>query len=269
MSQPGAEKDQAGREFEALLAALPRKSSAAQPRTVTVNPRAPLGNAEFETLLNEFRSLSNPPPSAGVTKTPASPTKKSANGFRSPPAPESLVEMLEAFACERDRLVSRREAIHDEAALKAIEGIDRLTTNLQIALMRDQPDKILLLRSIGQHFALPLADVSRTLGRNEVEIDEKKGVCTGEDWLPVHFLGASRSRKEVSVPTPVHGHIVIAAGPDGALALCVESVVGVVSATLAPLGDILQGAQGLKGVAITGGGMHALVLDVNRLAREA
>jgi hypothetical protein len=262
MAQPGAEKDQAGREFEALLAALPRKPAAMRAGTGGVSPRAPLGDAEFEDLLGEFRGLGNSTPAGEMARSAAR-----LAGFCFSPPSADIVEMLDAMARERGRLASRRDAIQDETALAAIESLDRLTTNLQIALMRDRPDKILLLRSNGQHFALPLAGVSRTLGQDELEFDEKKGIRAGEDWLPVRSLGACRHGNDA--PVPAHGYVVIAAGPGGALALGVESVVGVVTATLAPLDAILQGARGLKGVAITDAGVHALMLDVNRLARGA
>lgn len=264
MGRPGAEQDQAGREFEALLAALPRRSSATPPHAGVVYPRTPLGDVEFENLLDEFRSLSNPASAAEATKALASSARKSVTGLHPRPAPENLLGMLNTLGRERGRLMSRRDSIQDEAALKAIEGLDRVTTNLHIALMRDRPDKILLLRSGGQHFALPLAEVSHTFWHDELEFDEKKWVRVGEDWLPVRSLGVHRHGNDASVP--VHGYVVIATGPDGALALCVESVVGVVTATLAPLDVILQGAQGLRGVAITDAGVHALMLDVNRLA---
>lgn len=270
MGRPGAEKDPAGREFEALLAALPRKPSAARVRAADTEPRAPVGDAEFEDLLDKFRGMDGPAPRAQAAAARASSAGLSATAPRSRPTPENLLDMLDTLDRERRRLMSRRDAIRDEAALTAIRGLDRVTTNLQIALMRDLPDRVLLFRSHGQHFALPLAEVAGTYGRDELEFDEKKGArARGEGWLPVRFLGAPGRGNVGHVSVPAHDHVVIAAASDGALALCVESVVGVMSATLTPLDAILQGAQGLRGVAITETGAHALVLDLGRLGRGA
>lgn len=267
MSRSGAEKDQAGREFEALLAALPRRSPAARPPAQAVT--APLSDVQFENLLNEFRSLSSPTPlRRHEGHTPVTPTKKPESGLPRDAQPD-IVAMLDALARERDRLTSRRDAIHDETARQAIENLDRLTTNLQIALLRDRPDRVLLLCAAGQHFALALSEVTCTLGSDEVEFDEKKGVRVGDDWIPVRLLGAYRQKKNLPAQGAGSDRIVIVTAGTGALALRVEAVAGVACAAFAPLDAILRGAHGLRGMAVTEAGVHALVLDTGRLTQKA
>jgi hypothetical protein len=262
MSRSGAEKDQAGREFEALLAALPRRSPAQR-------DAAPLGDAQFENLLNDFRSLSSPtPPRRYAGPAPATPARKPESGLPRDAQPD-IAAMLDALARERDRLTSRRDAVHDETAFEAIENLDRLTTNLQIALLRNRPDRVLLLCAAGQHFALALSEVTCTLGSDEVEFDEKKGVRVGDDWIPVRLLGAYRQKKNLPAQGAGSDRIVIVTAGAGALALRVEAVAGVACAAFAPLDAILRGAHGLRGMAVTEAGVHALVLDIDRLTQKA
>jgi hypothetical protein len=269
MSRPGAGKDQAGREFEALLAALPRRQSAAPPRAAARSSRAPVGDSEFENLLNEFRSLSNPAASVSATKMPVAAPRKPAVDIHHAPGQDSLVQALDVLGRERDSLLARLDTIHDESARKAINGLNRQITHLQITVMREQPDKFLLLRAGGQHFALALGDVVRVLWHGEAECDDKKGVRHGADWLPVHALSARQQGKHAITSAPATDDVIaVVSSADGALAIRVDSVAGVVSATQAPLDAVLQGAQGLKGTAITETGLHALVLDVDRLAQR-
>jgi len=266
MSRSGAGKDQAGREFEALLAALPRRPSAAPAPAAARSSRAPVGDSEFENLLNEFRSLSNPAAPVSVAKAPAASPRKPAGSIQHAPGQENLAQALDALGRERDSLMSHLETIHDESARKAIDGLNRQITHLQIAVMHEQPDKFLLLQAGGQHFALALREVVRVLWHGEAERDDKKGVRHGADWLPVHALSARHQGKR---STSADNVIAIACSDHGVLAIGVDTVMGVVSATQAPLDAVLQGAQGLKGTAITETGLHAPVLDVGRLAQRA
>jgi hypothetical protein len=269
MSRSGAGKDQTGREFDALLAALPRRLTAAPPRAAARSSRAPVGDSEFENLLNEFRSLSNPAAPVSAVRASAASPRQPVVGIQHIPEQDSLAQALDALGHERDSLMTRLETIHDELALKAIDGLNRQITHLQISVMREQPDKFLLLRAGGQHFALTLSDVVHMLWHGEAERDDKKGVRHGSDWLPVHALSARRQGTSSIASARADDVIAIVSSVDGVLAICVDSVVGVVSATQAPLDTVLQGAQGLKGTAITETGLHALVLDVDRLAQRA
>ncbi len=269
MSRSGAGQDQAGREFEALLAALPRRRSAAPPRAAARSVRAPVGDSEFENLLNEFRSLGNPAAPAGAARAPAIFPRQPAESIQHTPGQDNLVQALDVMGRARDSLLTRLETIHDESALKAIAGLNRQITCLQISVMRGQPDRFLLLRAGGQHFALALGEVVRVLWHGEAEWDDKKGVRHGMDWLPVHALSARHQGKHSAAPARADDVIVIVSGAGVVHAICVDSVAGVVSATPAPLDTVLQGAQGLKGAAITETGLHALVLDADRLAQRA
>jgi chemotaxis protein histidine kinase CheA len=270
MSRSGAGKDQAGREFEALLAALPRRQSAAPVRAAARSSRAPVGDSEFENLLNEFRSLSNPAASVTAAKAPAVAPRQPADSIQHTiPGQNNLVQALGALGRERDHLMIRLETIHDESALKAIDGLNRQITHLQISVMREQPDKFLLVRAGGQHFSLSLNDVVRVLWHGEAERDDKKGVRHDSDWLPVHAVSSRQLGKSSVNSAGAEDVIAIVSSAEGVLAICVDSVLGVVSATQAPLDAVLQGAQGLKGTAITETGLHALVLDVDRLAQRA
>lgn len=269
MSRSGAGKDQAGREFEALLAALPRKRPVAPPRAAPRSTCAPVGDSEFENLLNEFRSLSHPAAPATAARAPATSSRQPVDSIQHIPGQDNLAQALDALGRERDSLMTRLDTIHDESARKAIDGLHRQITHLQIAAMREQPDKFLLLRAGGQHFALTLNDVVCVLWHGEAQRDDKKGVRHGADWLPLHDLSSARQQGKRSITSArAEDVIAIVSGADGVLAIGVDSVVGVVSATHAPLDTVLQGAQGLKGTAITETGLHALVLDVDRLAQR-
>jgi hypothetical protein len=271
MSKSDMKMDQANEEFDALLAALPRRRSASASSSMQADSvlQAGLSDDIFENLLNEFRSLSNATPSRsqngrGEQTLTAKLETGSAHGMQS-----ELAAMIHALARDRDCLMASRDVIHDAAAIAAITSLDRLTTNMQIVLMRDQPDKILLLQSGSQYFALPLSAVLRVYERKEIVIDEEKGARVGDSWLPVRFLGAYRRGNGSASSASVHGCVVIIANQDSDMVLCVESAVGVVSSTFVPLDAVLQGAQGLSGIAITETGTHALVLDINRLIQKA
>ena len=239
------------------------------PRAAARSSRAPVGDSEFENLLNEFRSLSNPAAPVSTARVPAAAPRKPVDDIHHTPRQDNLVQTLDVLGRERDSLLARLDTIHDESALKAIAGLNRQITHLQITVMREQPDKFLLLRVGGQHFALALGDVVRVLWHGEAEWDSKKCVRHGADWLPVHALNARQQEKNSLTPASATIDVItIVSSADGALAIRVDSVAGVVSATHAPLDAVLQGAQGLKGTAITETGLHALVLDVDRLAQR-
>jgi two-component system chemotaxis sensor kinase CheA len=120
-----------------------------------------------------------------------------------------------------------------------------------------------------QAFALPLVNVNEIfhldLTRSNV-VDGKEVVMVRGKPIPLYYL--KRWLTKESVPEGEEsGHVVVVTVGTQKVGFVVDQLVGQEEVVIKPLGQMLQGTQGMSGATITGDGRIALILDVPGLLK--
>lgn len=244
---PSEDRDRADSEFDRLLRGRRARAQ-------------PLGDAEFDGLLAEFKSLGNAAPeteASGAALEPGAPSSAGARATGSARS-DAVVALL---ARARDRLVRTQARAGDRALATAVAETDRAITNLQIALLRARPDRVLAVVAAGQAFAVALPEAARVLDPQAVRCEHRGERAHAR--YGARELACVRLREWWVREAPATAGQWLLLESDGAQALLeVDAVIGVAQAEIRPLGIALQGTRGLRGVAQTAGAAPALLLDV-------
>jgi two-component system chemotaxis sensor kinase CheA len=120
-----------------------------------------------------------------------------------------------------------------------------------------------------QAFALPLVNVNEIfhldLTRTNV-VDGKEVVMVRGKPIPLYYL--KRWLTKESVPEGEEsGHVVVVTVGTQKVGFVVDQLVGQEEVVIKPLGQMLQGTEGMSGATITGDGRIALILDVPGLLK--
>jgi len=120
-----------------------------------------------------------------------------------------------------------------------------------------------------QAFALPLVNVNEIfhldLTRTNV-VDGREVVMVRGKPIPLHYLKRwlTKDKQEQGEQT---GHVVVVSVGTQKVGFVVDQLVGQEEVVIKPLGQMLQGTDGMSGATITGDGRIALILDVPSLLK--
>ena len=151
---------------------------------------------------------------------------------------------------------------------RAVRRLECLTINLQLALPGTAVRAVLAVEVAGQSFALAAAQIVEVLDIEPASLThdgQRACIVTGVERRPVYFLRDWLVHGGLDETTGDLGRIVVVVGHAG---LVVDAVDGLLPAAVRPLGALLRGTPGLKGMAVAG--ERALpLLDVDVLLGEA
>lgn len=120
-----------------------------------------------------------------------------------------------------------------------------------------------------QAFALPLVNVNEIfhldLTRTNV-VDGKEVVMVRGKPIPLYYLKRWLTRESMPEGEET-GHVVVVTVGTQKVGFVVDQLVGQEEVVIKPLGQMLQGTEGMSGATITGDGRIALILDVPGLLK--
>lgn len=120
-----------------------------------------------------------------------------------------------------------------------------------------------------QAFALPLVNVNEIfhldLTRTNV-VDGKEVVMVRGKPIPLYYLKRWLTRESMPEGEEA-GHVVVVTVGTQKVGFVVDQLVGQEEVVIKPLGQMLQGTEGMSGATITGDGRIALILDVPGLLK--
>ena len=121
-----------------------------------------------------------------------------------------------------------------------------------------------------QAFALPLVNVDEIfhldLSRTNV-VDGKEVVMVRGKPLPLYYLKRWLVKGHSGDPKEEAGHVVVVSVGTQKVGFVVDQLVGQEEVVIKPLGQMLQGTEGMAGATITGDGRIALIIDVPGLLK--
>ena len=121
-----------------------------------------------------------------------------------------------------------------------------------------------------QAFALPLVNVNEIfhldLTRTNV-VDGKEVVMVRGKPLPLYYLRRWLIKGTRQNEVSEEGHVVVVSVGTQKVGFVVEQLIGQEEVVIKPLGQMLQGTDGMAGATITGDGRIALILDVPSLLK--
>lgn len=125
----------------------------------------------------------------------------------------------------------------------------------------------LMVMLADQAFALPLVNVNEIfnldLNRTNV-VDGKEVVMVRGKPLPLYYLKRWLIRSNNDVKS---GHVVVVRVGTSKVGFVVDQLIGQEEVVIKPLGQMLNGTDGMAGATITGDGKIALILDVPTLLK--
>lgn len=127
----------------------------------------------------------------------------------------------------------------------------------------------LMVRTVGQVFAIPLAMVQEVIEFPEDTrhtVNGREVVLVRGEIVPLFFL---RSAFPDLPPDEGVGPLVLVEAEGRSVAMVVDELLGQEEVVVKPLGVFVQGTPGIAGATITGEGEMALILDVVNLLRQA
>jgi two-component system chemotaxis sensor kinase CheA len=145
------------------------------------------------------------------------------------------------------------------------------TINIKVPLtLAIMPTLMVMLQN--QAFALPLVSVNEIfhldLSQTNV-VDGKEVVLVRGQPIPLYYLKRWLI-KDVNMTTTEEsseGHVVVVTVGTQSVGFVVDQLIGQEEVVIKPLGDMLQGTDGMAGATITGDGRIALILDVPSLLK--
>jgi len=141
----------------------------------------------------------------------------------------------------------------------------KIKVPLTLAIM---PTLMVMLED--QAFALPLVNVNEIfhldLTRTNV-VDGKEVVMVRGKPLPLYYLKRWLIRGTSHADVPEEGHVVVVSVGTQKVGFVVDTLIGQEEVVIKPLGQMLQGTEGMAGATITGDGRIALILDVPSLLK--
>ena len=141
----------------------------------------------------------------------------------------------------------------------------RIKVPLTLAIM---PTLMVMLAD--QAFALPLVNVNEIfhldLTRTNV-VDGKEVVMVRGKPLPLYYLKRWLIRGTGHADVTEEGHVVVVSVGTQKVGFVVDTLIGQEEVVIKPLGQMLQGTEGMAGATITGDGRIALILDVPSLLK--
>ncbi len=123
----------------------------------------------------------------------------------------------------------------------------------------------LMVQLSNQIFALPLANVIEIFDRESARtstVDGKEVVIVREKAIPLVFLSNWLVRDSSVIEQADAGYVVVVSYGAQHVGCVVDQMIGQEEVVIKPLGNTLQGTQGLAGATITGNGRIALILDM-------
>ncbi|HEY3491052.1 MAG TPA: chemotaxis protein CheA [Candidatus Deferrimicrobiaceae bacterium] len=161
------------------------------------------------------------------------------------------------------------------------QAIDVLRGTIDIASVRGQGSVITIklpltlaiidgfLVSVGDgYFVLPLASVSECVELSHAETEGAHGRHIANVRGQIVPYIRLRDRFAIEGERPQIEHIVITEFDETRVGFVVDRVVGEHQTVIKSLGRIYSGIQGISGATILGDGTVALILDIQRIARE-
>ncbi|WP_108124452.1 chemotaxis protein CheA [Saccharospirillum mangrovi] len=141
----------------------------------------------------------------------------------------------------------------------------RIKVPLTLAIM---PTLMVMLGE--QAFALPLVNVDEIfhldLSRTNV-VDGREVVMVRGKPLPLYYLKRWLVKGHRSDASEEEGHVVVVSVGTQKVGFVVDQLVGQEEVVIKPLGQMLQGTEGMAGATITGDGRIALIIDVPGLLK--
>ncbi|TCS39946.1 chemotaxis protein CheA [Reinekea marinisedimentorum] len=122
-----------------------------------------------------------------------------------------------------------------------------------------------------QAFALPLVSVNEIfhldLSQTNV-VDGQEVVLVRGKPIPLYYLKRWLIHNKAHVASErIEGHVVVVTVGTQSVGFVVDQLVGQEEVVIKPLGEMLQGTDGLAGATITGDGRIALILDIPSLLK--
>ncbi|MDH5444595.1 MAG: chemotaxis protein CheA [Gammaproteobacteria bacterium] len=122
-----------------------------------------------------------------------------------------------------------------------------------------------------QLFALPLVSVNEIfhldLTKTNV-VDNQLCVVVRGRTLPLFYLSRWLVKGQRNAELPTEGHVVVVHVGNQKVGFVVDELIGQEEVVIKPLGEMLQGTEGLAGATITGDGGIAIILDVPGLIQQ-
>jgi chemotaxis signal transduction protein len=256
--------DAADREFEAMIAALTRAPAA--PGESAAAPG--LSDNMFDALLEEFRQLGGGPSSGA---TPAAARREPERLLGSVPETGDMdrdrpAMLLNELAEARDGLARLADSHGDTVLTDAVTRLELVVANMQLA--RPVAGQMAVVLAASQRFALPASAVERVIAMPEAL--HRRGAIWEVDLpgLRLPLLGLRQwwlADEGNSASRRPQGQIVVLRTGGRRVGLVVDRFSGVATLTLRPLGRLLQGSSGLKGMAASDDEDSVLILDVDGL----
>ena len=265
MGLPGYGTDQVDREFDNLLRAArqaplcrsttPGTEEVGQrrerlPEQQSASDAVSVSDAQFESLLTAFNSLNDSCGAGGVTRM--------VEQGAPPPLPADSRAAIAATQLSRAwRDFASQPAIGQNPDLQqAVRRLECLTINLQLALPGTAAQAVLAVGVAGQSFALAAAQIVEVLDVEPASLahdGQRACIVTGAERLPLYFLRDWLVHGDLDETVGSHSRIVVVIASVGHAGIVVDSVDGMLTAAVRPLGALLRGTPGLKGMVVAGG----------------
>lgn len=144
------------------------------------------------------------------------------------------------------------------------------TINIKVPLtLAIMPTLMVMLRD--QAFALPLVSVNEIfhldLSQTNV-VDGQEVVLVRGQPIPLYYLKRWLIKNDPTVHDDIkEGHVVVVTVGTQSVGFVVDQLIGQEEVVIKPLGEMLQGTDGMAGATITGDGRIALILDIPSLLK--
>ncbi len=274
-------KDPADREFEALLAGRVSTDYEVLPETEPAdngNVRSALSNEMFESLMGELGGLgrsTTDKSDAGLSRAdatgssqPKKPGTPTIPTLPSSSTPSRMVRFLDQIQPLRNRLAEITRQYAGDKSLRQFQAdSDLLAINLQISGLTSRTDRYVFVEAASQQFSLSLDEVIEVVPappRREYINDEWVLPCSGQRYpaFSLHDWWISKNKQQTS---DVEFPVFVLIGHDNPVALLIDRCIGVSLSRVQPLGRLLSGSIGLKGISDCKDFGSALVIDVPAL----
>ena len=236
------------------------------PEQQSASDAVSVSDAQFESLLTAFKSLNDSRSAGDVTRTVdsrdgggrATPGAVADEQGAPPPPPADSRATTAATQLSRAwRDFASQPAIGQNPDLQqAVRRLECLTINLQLALPGTAAQAVLAVGVAGQSFALAAAQIVEVLDVEPASLahdGQRACIVTGAERLPLYFLRDWLVHGDLDETVGSHSRIVVVIASVGHAGIVVDSVDGMLTAAVRPLGALLRGTPGLKGMVVAGG----------------
>jgi len=274
-------KDPADLEFEALLASGVSSDRAPPSKVEPVNDNIAtpaLSDGMFESLMGELGGLDRRTadrPRAGISQVDAGtdkpsdkPDSSTSSASQSLPASQRMDQFLGQIQPLRNRLADITRQYAGDKSLRQFQAdSDLLAINLQITGLTNRLDHCVFVEAASQRFSLSLEEVIEVVPappRREYINNEWMLSWSGERYpaFSLHDWWISQNKHQTS---DTEFPVFVLIGHDSPMALLIDRCIGVSLSKVQPLGRLLSGSIGLKGISDSKEFGSALMIDVPAL----